>query len=308
MDPNERDEPGPGQFRIGKLFHLTPLVDSLADAELFFNSVFSPLCMLRNYSAHWHRHAAVYVVAETSIEPMQPLAPVDGGEPTSWFRYMDRFGPHVHNLAFYVENGAALTRRLTEAGVRTTDGGAPGTVFAHPKDTPGMLEFSETGGQYPFEKVDPRFSPHWPAFRDDFWPKRHRLGLERLSHVTVVVHDVTEATRFYTDVLDGKSLDEQPSTVGDADSAFVLVGEDTVLELAQPRDPSSVIARELDTVGQCVTTVTFRVRDLDQAAVHLTQAQAPVVSVAEHQVVLDRTRTWGAEYRFTDQSLAGDPR
>ena len=30
--------------RIGKLFHLTPLVDSLADAEFFFDSVFSRRC------------------------------------------------------------------------------------------------------------------------------------------------------------------------------------------------------------------------------------------------------------------------
>ena len=55
-----RDAPSPSVnlylMRIGKLFHLTPLVDSLPDAEFFFNSLFSPLCMMRNYSSHWHRH------------------------------------------------------------------------------------------------------------------------------------------------------------------------------------------------------------------------------------------------------------
>ncbi|MDQ1432654.1 MAG: hypothetical protein QOF40_3256, partial [Actinomycetota bacterium] len=30
--------------RLGKMFHLTPLVDDLGDAEFFFNTVFSPLC------------------------------------------------------------------------------------------------------------------------------------------------------------------------------------------------------------------------------------------------------------------------
>ncbi len=98
------------EFRIGKLFHLTPLVDSIGDAEFFFNSVFSPLCMLRNYSPHWHRHGAVYVIAETTIEPMQPLPPPDGEEGTSWFRYMEKYGPHVHNMAFYVDNAPALAR------------------------------------------------------------------------------------------------------------------------------------------------------------------------------------------------------
>src|SRR4029077_9609562 len=68
--------------RIGKLFHLTPLVDDLGKAEYFFNTVFSPLCMMRNYSEHWHRHAAIYVIGETSIEPMQCLAPEPGQEAT----------------------------------------------------------------------------------------------------------------------------------------------------------------------------------------------------------------------------------
>ena len=65
-------------FRIGKLFHLTPLVDSIADAEFFFSSVFAPVCIMRGYSPHWHRHGAIYVIAETSIEPMQPLPPPPG--------------------------------------------------------------------------------------------------------------------------------------------------------------------------------------------------------------------------------------
>ena len=43
-------------------------LDSIGDAELFFNSVFAPVCMMRGYSEHWHRHGAIYVIAETSIE------------------------------------------------------------------------------------------------------------------------------------------------------------------------------------------------------------------------------------------------
>ncbi|HXY93468.1 MAG TPA: VOC family protein [Acidimicrobiia bacterium] len=296
-------------FRIGKLFHLTPLVDSLADAEFFFNTVFAPVCMMRNYSSHWHRHAAIYVIADLSIEPMQPLAFEDGRPDTSWYRYMDRYGPHIHNMAFYVDDPSALAEHLERAGVRTTDGGAPGgTVFAHPKDTPGMLEFSESGGRFPWERMDPRFAPTWKAFRDDYWPNRHPLGLERLSHLTVVVHDVADAARFYTDVLGARALDGQESTVPEADAAFVLVGEDTVLELVHPRDPESVAGRELASVGQCVVAVTFRVRDLARAEEFLRQRELPVVGMSDHMVSLDRARTWNTDYRFTDRSLAGDPR
>ena len=68
--------------RIGKLFHLTLLVDSLGNAEYFFNRVFSPLCMMRNWSDHWYRHAAIYIIGETSIEPMEclPRAPATTDE------------------------------------------------------------------------------------------------------------------------------------------------------------------------------------------------------------------------------------
>jgi catechol 2,3-dioxygenase-like lactoylglutathione lyase family enzyme len=308
MERTPDGDGGSERFRIGKLFHLTPLVDSIGDAEFFFNSVFSPLCMMRNYSLHWHRHGAVYVIAETAIEPMQPLPPRGGDAATSWFRYMEKYGPHVHNMAFYVENAPALEARLAEAGVRTTDGGTRETVFAHPKDTPGMLEFHEPAGEFRVDLMDPRFSEHWPRFRDDFWGNRHPLGLERMSHITVVVHDVAAATRFYTDVLSAVALDDQPSSVADAEASFVMIGEDTVVELARPRDPSSVHARELETVGQCVTGITFKVRDVHQVADHFQLHGVPVLSVDEHEVVLDRAHTWNTDYRFTDRTLTGDPR
>jgi catechol 2,3-dioxygenase-like lactoylglutathione lyase family enzyme len=308
MDQHSGGDGANGQFRLGRLFHLTPLVDSISDAEVFFNSVFAPVCMMRGYSEHWHRHGAIYVIAETSIEPMEPLAPPPGEKGTSWFRYMDKYGPHIHNIAFYVENAPALAARLTEAGVRTTDGGAPGTVFAHPKDTPAMLEFSEPVGEFGTALSDPRSSPYWAALRDDFWPRRHPLGLERLSHITVVVHDVAAARAFYVDVLDAVPLDDQPSSVADADASFVLVGDDTVLELVHSDDPSSLVARELETVGQCVTGITFKVRDIERASEHLSRQSAPVLTVDDHEILLDRERTWNTDYRFTDVGLVGDPR
>jgi catechol 2,3-dioxygenase-like lactoylglutathione lyase family enzyme len=299
------------QFRIGKLFHLTPLVDSYADAEFFLSSVFAPVVMMRNYSAHWHRHGGIYIIAETSIEPMQPLPPPSGERGTSWYRYMAQHGPHVHNLAFYVDDVDALARRLADAGVRITDGGAPGpggTVFAHPKDTAPMLEFSQLDSESGFASADPRFAEHYESFRAEFWATRHRLGLQRLSHVTVVVHDVDDVAGFYTDVLDATELPAQPSTVGDASARFVLVGEDTIVELAQPRDPGSVIGSELATVGQCVTHATFTVRDIGRAREYLELLATPIDTTDDHEVVLDSKRTWNLEYRFTDRVLAGDTR
>src|SRR5271165_2719884 len=91
-------------FRIGKLFHLTPLVDDLDEAVEFFTSIFAPLTYYRGYSPHWHRDAALMAIADSVIEPLKPLAPEGGDKATSWFRYMDGFGPRVHNVALYCDD------------------------------------------------------------------------------------------------------------------------------------------------------------------------------------------------------------
>lgn len=294
-------------MKLGKLFHLTMLVDDLAGPELFFNSVFSPLCMMRGYSSHWHRHAAIYIIGETSIEPMHVLPPEPGQVGTSWYRFMDRHGPRIHNLAFYVDDLDELGQRLTAAGIRTTDGGG-GALFAHPKDTPGMVEF-HTPSTPGFASMDPRFSTGWQGFRDDYWPRRHGLGLQRTSHVTILVRDVGQATDFYAGVLDGTCLPAQRSRIDGVDSEFVLLGEDTVVELARPRDDSSSLGRELAAVGEGPIGVTFLVADIDQAAAHLERAEAaPVAEVSDRDIVLDRSQTWGVEWRFTDEILVDDPR
>jgi len=292
-------------LRIGQLFHLTPLVDDLDAAVAFYDAVFGPLCTYRGYSSHWHRDAAILVMADTVVEPMQPYPPADGEQGTSWFRYIDRFGPRVHNMAFYVEGRSELARRLHDAGVRTTDGGVGANVFTYPKQTPGMLEFFEPGE---YRANDPRLSPHWPALRDHYWPHIHPLGLVRLSHLTVVVADRVGAARFYADVLDAVALPEQEATVPGATSSFVLVGEDTILELAQPVDAACPIAADLEAVGDCVTGATFTVRDLGAAARHLAMADAPVASQGDDRIELDRARTWNLAHTFTEAVLVGDPR
>jgi len=290
-------------MKIGKLFHLTLLVDEFEGPERFFSSIFSPLTMMRGYSPKWHRHAAIYIIGETSIEPMHVLPPRDGEEGTSWYRYMERHGPRVHNLAFYVDDHRELARRLEAAGVRTTMAGTDSTVFAHPKDTPGMLEFQE-----PLDlSRDPRFSPGWDELRTHFWPNG-ALGYQRLSHITLVVHDLAEASAFYTDVLDAVPLAETGPTFPGATSRYLLVGEDTVVELTHPGGEPTWAARELREVGQGAVAVTFKVADLGRARQCLERNEAPIAHTDPCTIVLDRARTWGVEYRFTTTPLAGDPR
>jgi hypothetical protein len=169
-----------------------------------------------------------------------------------------------------------------------------------------MVEFfPDPTGEW--DRIDPRMRPEWPAFRDDYWPG-HPLGLRRLSHVTVVVHDLAAAEKFYVELLDAVPLPDQVASVAGAVSRYVVVGEDTIVELLSPSDPSSRAARDLAEVGESVVGVTFTVSDILTAQRYLASPELPAMSATEHDIVFDTARTWGCEYRLTDRVLTGDPR
>ena len=75
------------------------------------------------------------------------LPPAEGEEGTSWYRYMERHGPRVHNLAFYVRHIEKTVETLEQrAGTKRdgpltlTDGPAAGqsiNYFATPFGTDG---------------------------------------------------------------------------------------------------------------------------------------------------------------------------
>ena len=130
-----------------------------------------------------------------------------------------------------------------------------------------------------------------------------------MSHVTVAVDDLPAAEKFYVDVLDGVPLPDQGATVPGGASRYVVVGEDTIIELLAPGNGDSTHARDLARVGPSVTGVTFTVRDISTASEWLGLAGDEFVANAtDHELRLDVAKTWGCEYRFTDRVLTGDPR
>ena len=296
-------------FRIGKLFHLTPLVDDLADAEFFFDSVFSPLCIMRNYSPHWHRDAAIYVIAETSIEPMQRYRPRDGEAGTSWFRYLDRFGPHVHNIAFYVDDAPALDRRLT-------GGRCAHHRWRHRRQRHGVRASQGHSGDARVPRADPLGWPRSPvqsALATRSPPTSGASATRSASsacRTSPWSRDVDAATR----VLRRRARRACRSTSRRRRSPTPTrpscwSGEDTVLELAQPTAP--IVA---DRVGPRRSRPVRGRHDVHRprpraGAEHLALFEAPVrrdhrprhpprpVEDVEHRVPLHHRRARGRSPR-----------
>jgi len=85
----------------------------------------------------------------------------------------------------------------------------------------------------------------------------------RLAHVGIAVPSLAEALRFYRDVL-GLEPTGRPET---ADGAVIvsLPFGDTVVELLEPCDPASPVAKFLAKRGPGIHHVCYRVPDLDAA-------------------------------------------
>ncbi len=106
--------------------------------------------------------------------------------------------------------------------------------------------------------------------------ERHRVGA--IHHVAVVVRDMDTAVRFYHDTL-GLALGSVVPVPSDGVRiAFLPVGPSRI-ELVEPSDPSTGVARFLESRGEGFHHVCFEVPDL---AGTLAEMEAAGVEVIDH--------------------------
>ncbi|HVA69144.1 MAG TPA: VOC family protein [Candidatus Binataceae bacterium] len=294
-------------FKIGKLFHLTHVVDDLAAVDRWYDEVFAVNRFYNGYEKLAGRNASLIAIGEVIMEPMSP-AKVENLKNPSVKKFHDRFGQHFHSIAWYVDDVQALSARLDQQGFRLYDivgkqvkPPLKATAFwTHPRETPGQLEFAIYGDFIP----DPRMKPDWSAA---FWRDQHPLAIERASHITLVVRDLPSARRLYVDVLGGKLLHEEESA-GRRRSAFVMVGADSVVEIAQPLAAESAEARDLEQNGEGIHALTFKTANLKKAREFLQSKQLKPADDAAGSIMLGRDQAFGMMIGFTERVIPGDPR
>ncbi|MGH8675696.1 MAG: VOC family protein, partial [Burkholderiales bacterium] len=292
---------------IGKLFHLTHVVSDLNAVDKWYDEVFSVTRFYHGYAKPAGRDASLIAIGNVIMEPMMP-ARVANLQNQSVKKFHDRFGQHFHSIAFYVDDVSAISTHLDRHGLRLFD--VTGNhvtppkerfaVWTHPRETHGQLEFAVAGSN----TIDPRLQPAWSAA---FWRDHHPLGIERTSHITVVVRDLPAARRFYCEVLGAKLIDEQ-DIANRKRSAFVAVGSDTVVELAQPISSTGPEALDLEKNGEGIYALTLKTGDLERAA-HFLRAQhlRPEPDGAD-SIVLGPDQAFGMTIGFTERALKNDSR
>jgi catechol 2,3-dioxygenase-like lactoylglutathione lyase family enzyme len=293
-------------FKIGKLFHLTQVVDDLEVVDRWYDDVFAVERFYNGYEELAGRNASLIAIGDLVLEPMTP-AKVEPLKNQSVKRFHARFGQHLHSIAWYVDDLQAISSRLDEAnfrlfnivGKQVKPPHKAAAVWTHPRETPGQLEFAVYGDY----TRDPRMKPGWSS---DRW-RQHPLGIERASSIGVVVSDMEKARRLYCDVLDG-TLIHAEQIPGRKRSAFVSIGEDTVVELAEPLSADSVEGRELSKNGAGIYSLIFKTNDLVRAGDFLVSKRHRPEPDGADAIVLGADQAFGMRLSFTRRDLPNDPR
>jgi catechol 2,3-dioxygenase-like lactoylglutathione lyase family enzyme len=293
-------------FKIGKLFHLTQVVDDLERVDRWYDDVFAVERFYNGYEELAGRNASLIAIGDVIMEPMTP-AKVEPLKNPSVKRFHDRFGQHLHSIAWYVDDLQAISTRLDEAGFRLFNivgrqvkpPHKAAAVWTHPRETPGQLEFALYGDY----TADPRMKPGWSTER---W-RAHPLGIKGLASIGIAVADLTKAKHLYCDVLDGVLLHEE-SIAGRKRSAFVAIGEDSVVELAEPLADDSVEGRELASNGEGIYSLTLQTSSLNRAREFLRGKGHRPDDEGTETIVLDAGQAFGMRLGFTQRALANDRR
>jgi catechol 2,3-dioxygenase-like lactoylglutathione lyase family enzyme len=299
---------------IGKLFHLIHMTSDVTALEAWYHDVFSVRDFIEhNYMPGEKRDASLVVLGDCVIEPLAPAFSVDGWDAMPLGRFYKRFGTHWHSIAWYTDDATEIWRRCTGNGIRVyTEGGVPAhaqppggsAITTHPRDTISQLEFIRLNGSR-LAELDPRLRADWDP---DWWVTSHPLGLQRLAYTTVLTRDLDRARRLYTGPLGGTLLHQGTSDLAGTESCYVLMGEQTIVELARPTRDDTIAARDHAANGEIHHAVAFKVADLDRAEDYLTAKGIKVLDRDDRTLVTDPATTHGVPFRWTTWVVPGDPR
>jgi catechol 2,3-dioxygenase-like lactoylglutathione lyase family enzyme len=261
------------------------------------------------------RYGSLVLIGDLCIEPMAPSFDVEGWDQVAIGRFWKRFGKRWHSIAWYTESAEdmpELFQQLVADGVRIYSGtGVPspdappaGALFTHPRDTITQLEFiPPPSPESPLR--DLRFSEGFDLGK---WANEHPLHTLKSSHTTLAVTDMEQARDVYVKSLGGKLLYEGEMPLQRTRSAFVAVGTDLVIELAQPLDESTPIGADMASRSQSLYSVSLRVRDLGEAEAYLTSKGFRFELRDDQFLFSDPASSQGVVFGFTTWDIPGDTR
>jgi catechol 2,3-dioxygenase-like lactoylglutathione lyase family enzyme len=290
-------------FKVGKEFHLLHVVSDLDVVDGWYDEIFAVRRFVRNTMKAAMRKASLVLIGDFVLEPAQPLRHMQGWERSALGRFYSKYGQHFHSIAWYVDDLTEMCLRLTEQKIRLFDmvGNAvikpsrrDGAVWTHPQDTHAAFEFAAV----PKFFIDPRLQPGWTT---DYWRDRHPLGIEGASHMTVLFRNLEDSRLVYEKAL-GAEVIHHGQIPGRKRSLYFAVGQDTVVEAAQPLSSTTPEGKDLARAGEGIFSVTFKTRNLERAADYL-RSKAQEFTEDGDSLVLNSDQAFGMTIGFTESNL-----
>lgn len=288
---------------VRRAYHVTHMVKNLEAAADLYQRVFQPPIQFDGFHAGENRDASFASVSDAYIELFAPRDVAAPNPTSNGARYIRRSGEGICNFGWLVEDTIPDAIRFCESLGYTlvyVAGPTRYAFFVHPKQAYGMmLEIAA-------ETIpdDPRLEPGW-AKR---WRDRHPLGIERMNAVTYAVRDIDGAVGLLQALTGAAVIHRGLNDAGDEESAFVAIA-DHVIEVRRSRNDASDVARFIEMKGPHIHSVTFKVKDLDQAREYLRELGLRVLEYAPASTIaIDTADMLGARYYFTDRAIPSDPR
>jgi catechol 2,3-dioxygenase-like lactoylglutathione lyase family enzyme len=241
-------------------------------------------------------------------------------EDTNWNkgpigRYYERSGISWHSIAWYLTDVEGLTelRDLLEArdvellgllgGKLEHDDDQPEDrpIFTHPNSTVTQLEFMVPHPWIPDPRPHPAFSPAW-------WHAEHPLHVRKTSHFTLATRNFEAARDLYVDTIGGTLLHEGENDLLRTRSAYVAIGSDDVVEIAEPLDAGTPVAEYVEANHHGLFAVWLQVEDLGGATGYLASKQITASLEDGASFLSDPATTMGVHWGVTTAAIAGDTR
>lgn len=291
---------------LGQICVAVPNVEQTADA---WRTILGwPLSTdIQVTRAHDHTHATYHGapcnsraaisachVGALEFEILQPL-----DRPSAWVDGLDRRGPGVHHLAFFVPATLPPALSFAQHGYTVTQNGL----------------FTGQTGQYTYLDTDrdlgvvlellEHFRPQAPI---DAPIPANGLGAGGVIHVGVLVHNADATARRWSDLFN-VPVAFRVETPGYAQSQTMLRGQPSEatatlaflnfgplqIELIQPDERPSVWRESLDAHGEGPHHLALRVPDTDAAVAFLARSGIPVVQQGLYADASGRYTYMGSE-------------
>lgn len=306
-------------YSVRNHYHSTIWVPDLDEASATFARVFGRESKLlgeyfgageREIVAGFPRDYATFTpIAEVQLECVDPARLlIDGVQ-----AHESVAEPYLGGLAWFVDGIEDLWSELRRRNIRGTDmsqrapegDGPPLDVSSRPI----ILTVPEdTGLSYEFcvylPHRDPRgFPPVIAVSPSD------PLGIESCSHHTILTKHPGRAFELLVEVLGGRVIHEGRNDVLATHSTFIVLA-DGVLEVAEPLEDGSPAMEDWRRNAPLdrYSSLTWKVRDLDQVADHLKAAGVELRARTDTMIVTEPGDALGIPWGFAAELCPGDPR